>query len=759
MIKALLNLPFFVSKSNKQLLLPVKLIFSSTKSQQMLSSSSTIEINPKSYPLIERGNVVDDYHGKKIHDPYRALEEPDAEITKDFVKKINSLSEPFFNACPCRAVLRERLTSIWDYEKFGCPSIHGDFYYYYHNSGLQNHFVLYQQKSLDEKGQVFMDPNTWSEDGTTSLSHTSWTEDGTLLAYGVCEKGSDWTTIKFKKCTGEELPDIIPDVKFSGLSWLHDNSGVFYSKYPVTKTTTEGNSTEKHEFHSLYFHQLGTDSKEDVLVYERRDDPDLMIGAGVSDDGNFLFVSLSKGCDPNNQLYYFDLTSQPKIQGKLDLLPLFDKIDGSYSDIDSDDKSALIMTNYNAPMFKIVRVKLGNQATSNQNDNWEVIIEEDPKRRIDWAMAVDKNKLLVCYLEDVKHALYVHSLKDGKLLYQIPFEIGTIAGIYGRKKESKIFIYFTSFFTPSIIYRGDFANCSSISTPIQLTEMRRTEIKGIKADDFEAKQVFYTSKDGTKVPMFILHNKNLKLDGNSGAILYGYGGFNISKMPDFSISRLLFLKHFGGVYGIANIRGGSEYGEKWHEGGMRDRKQNVFDDFICAAEELVRLKYTKPEKLAIHGGSNGGLVTAVCAQQRPNLFGAVIVSVGVLDMLRYNKFTIGSAWVPEFGNPDVVDDFDFIYKYSPLHQISVQSNVQWPAMLLKSADHDDRVVPLHTLKYLAQLYYKLQTEAVDWQRKPILGRIDVKAGHGSGKPTTKVIDEIVDMYSFLQRVLALKWID
>uniref|UniRef100_A0A914LLW9 Peptidase S9A N-terminal domain-containing protein n=1 Tax=Meloidogyne incognita TaxID=6306 RepID=A0A914LLW9_MELIC len=430
-------------------------------------ASLAIEINPKCYPLVERGNVVDVYHGKKIQDPYRALEEPDAEITKDFVQKINSISKPFFQTCSCREVFRER--------------------------------VLYRQKTLDEKGNVFMDPNTWSEDGTTSLSHTSWTEDGTLLAYGVSEKGSDWKTIKFKKCTGEELPDVIPGVKFSGLSWLHDNSGVFYSKYPEVKTTTEGSSTEKHEFHSLYFHRLGTDSKDDVLVYERRDDPGYFINAWVSDDGKFLFMTLSKGCNPKNQLHYFDLTTHPKIDGKLEFVPLFDKSDATYSEIDSDDNSALIMTNFNAPMFKIVRVKIGQGATPNQNDNWEVIIDEDPKRKLDWAMVVDGNKLLVCYMEDVKNTLYVHDLNDGKLLYQIPFDIGTIAGVSGRKNKSKIFIYFTSFFTPSIIYKGDFANCSSISTPIKLTEMRRTQIKGIKSEDFIAEQIFYTSKDGTKV--------------------------------------------------------------------------------------------------------------------------------------------------------------------------------------------------------------------------------------------------------------------
>uniref|UniRef100_A0A914L7R3 Prolyl endopeptidase n=1 Tax=Meloidogyne incognita TaxID=6306 RepID=A0A914L7R3_MELIC len=718
-------------------------------------TSSSIDINPKCYPLVERGNVVDVYHGKKIPDPYRALEEPDAEITKDFVQKINSISRPFIEACGFRNSMRERLTSMWDYEKFGCPSIHGDYYYYFYNSGLQNHYVLYQQKSLDEKGSVFMDPNTWSEDGTTSLSHTSWTEDGTILAYGVSDKGSDCSTIKFKKCTGEELFDVIPGVKFSGLAWLHDNSGVFYSKYPEVQTTTE-----KHEYHSLYFHRLGTGLKEDVLVYERRDHPDYFISACVSNDGKFLFVTLYKGSDTKNQLYYFDLTTRPKIDGKLELVPLFDESDATYSEIDSDDNSALILTNFKASMFKIVRVKLGQKATSNQNNIWEVIIDEDKKRKLDWAMAIDGNKLLVCYMEDVKHSLYIHDLNDGKLLYRIPVKTGTIAWMYGCKNKSEIFVYLISFFTPSIIYKGDFASCSSISTPLQLIEIRRrTEIEGIKTNDFKVEQIFYTSKDGTKVPMFILHHKSLKLDGNNGAILYGYGGFNVSKVPDFSISRLLFLKHFGGVCAIANIRGGGEYGEKWHEGGIRDKKQNVFDDFICAAEELIRLKYTKPEKLTIYGESNGGLLTAVCAQQRPDLFGAVVVAVGVLDMLRFHKFTVGAAWVPEFGNPDVPEDFEFIYKYSPLHQISVQPNVQWPAMLIRSADHDDRVLCLHTLKYLAQLYYTLRTEACDWQTKPVLGRIEVNAGHGGGKPTNRTIDGIVDIFSFWQRVLNLKWID
>uniref|UniRef100_A0A914GW39 Prolyl endopeptidase n=1 Tax=Globodera rostochiensis TaxID=31243 RepID=A0A914GW39_GLORO len=699
------------------------------------------EIKPRCYPQAWRGNVSDNYHGTTVFDPYRALEDPDAEDTKKFVTQLNSLSEPFLEACPVRDKLREKLTKLWDYEKFSCTSIRGNFFYYYHNTGLQNHFVLFQQKSLEEKGTIFLDPNTFSEDGTTALSVTAWTKDGQILAYGISEKGSDLVSVKFKMCSGEELSDRIPRIKFSGIAWLHDNSGLFYSSYPELRNVAE-------------------DSKEDILVVQSRENPDKMLGAEVSDDGRFLFVTVRNGCDPKNQLFYYDLSSVGyKITEKIELLPLFDKCDAEYEIMDSDENSALILTNHEAPMFKLVRVKLGLNGGENQNELWQVVVGEDELRKLEWASPVDKDKLIVCYMEDVKNTLYIHSIDDGRMLYQLPLPIGSLSGVFARKSMSKIFVGFESFLVPTVVFHGDFSNCPSRESPVELREIRRINVPGLDYKTFEAKQVFYPSKDGTQIPMYVVHRKDMQLDGSNATILNGYGGFSISQLPSFSVSRLMLVQHFGFVWATANIRGGSEYGEKWHEAGMRDRKQTVFDDFIAAAEFLISNKYTCNKKLAIQGGSNGGLLTAACCQQRPDLFAAVVTRVGVLDMLRFNKFTIGAAWVKEFGDPDEPDDFPFIYEYSPLHRLSLTHGKNWPATLLMSADHDDRVVPLHTLKYIAQLYHLLRTEAEEWQRKPVLARIEVKAGHGAGKPTAKMIAELVDLYCFLQRVLELKWND
>ncbi|KAL3109207.1 hypothetical protein niasHT_016113 [Heterodera trifolii] len=717
----------------------------------------SVEILPHCYPQAPRGDVRDNYHGTMVYDAYRALEDPDANETQKFVTQLNDLSQPFLEACPVREKLRETITKYWDYEKFGCTGIHGDFYYYHRNTGLQNHFVLYQQKTLQEDGTVFLDPNTFSADGTTALTMTSWTMDGQILAYGVSEKGSDLTNIKFKKCTGEDLSDEIRGVKFSGVAWLHDNSGCLYSTYPVLRCAGgEPTSTQKLEGHSVYYHKMGTNSADDLLVIQRPENPDKMIDAEVSDDGRFIFVTMAIGCDPTNQLFYSSAADN-KINGPIPLVPLFDKSDAKYQVMDSDEHSALILTNHNAPMFKLVRVKLGEHGVVNSNDQWQVVIEEDKQRCLEWACPVDGDKLLVCYLEDVKNALYVHALDDGRELYKLPLPIGSVGGVFAEKSKSKIFVGFESFLVPFILYHGDFSKCPSLESPLQLTETRRVNVPGLDCDAFESKQVFYPSKDGTKIPMFIVHRKGVKLDGTNPAILNGYGGFNIAQPPYFSITRLMLAKHFGIVSAIANIRGGSEYGEKWHEAGMLGRKQNVFDDFIAAAEFLISEKYTNNNKLAIHGGSNGGLLTAVCSQQRPDLFGAVVTRVGVLDMLRFNKFTIGAAWATEYGDPDKPDDFSFIYKYSPLHCLRLTDGMNWPATLLMSADHDDRVVPLHTLKYVAQLYHLLRTEASEWQRRPVLARIETKAGHGAGKPTTKTIAELVDLYSFLQRVLELEW--
>uniref|UniRef100_A0A0N4TNT8 Prolyl endopeptidase n=1 Tax=Brugia pahangi TaxID=6280 RepID=A0A0N4TNT8_BRUPA len=724
--------------------------------QLKMDNHTKISIDSSKYPLARKDDsVVDDFHGTKVADPYRWLEDPGLNETKEFIKQLNSISQPFIASSPHRERLQKRLTELWDYEKFGCTTKRGDYYYYYHNSGLQNQSVLYRQKTLFGESEIFLDPNKFSEDGTTAIRDQCFSHDGSLLVYGLSEKGSDWMTLKFKKADGTDLDDTVVGVKHSDLDWLIDNSGVFYSKYPEHKSALEGSSTEKHEFHSLYFHKLGTPQSDDILVADFRSHPEYMCSGSITEDGRYLIVDVSRGCDPYNMLYYYDLQkAQQKITDKVHLKPLFDKLDAKYEFIDNNDDTALILTNHNAPMFKLIRVKM---STANEGPSaWETVIPEDKKNKLEWVVNVGGNRLVVSYIEDVKNKLYVHSPKTGDRFYEIPLEIGTISGFFGRKDHTEMFLRFDSFLTPGIIYYVDFKGIQP-SHEVRLKEIRRTHVKGVDTSKFKIKQVFCKSKDGTKVPLYIVHNKNLILNGDTPALLNGYGGFNIAEMPHFSVSRILFLDNFKGVFALANLRGGSEYGEKWHEGGMREQKQNVFDDFIAAAEYLIKNNYTSPKRLAIRGGSNGGLLVGAVSQQRPELFGAVVNEVGVLDMLRYHKFTIGNAWIPEYGNPDEASDFEYIYKYSPLHNIEIPNKgYQWPSTMLMTADHDDRVVPSHSLKYMARLYEAAQS-ANSFQKKPLIIRVDVKAGHGAGKPTSKLIAEIVDMYCFLQKVLDLKW--
>ncbi|KAL3121132.1 hypothetical protein niasHT_005392 [Heterodera trifolii] len=713
-------------------------------------------IDPREYPQAPRGKVADNYNGIEVPDPYRALENPDANVTRQFVRQLNQISQPFLEASPLRPKMNQTLTNMWNYAEFFKPSFHGDLFYYYRNNGLQSQSVLYQSNSMDEPGKVFLDPNTLSKDGTTAVTMESFSKDGTVFAYGISEKGSDAVTVKFKQSKGEELPDQIADVRFSGLSWLSDGTGLFYSKY------LKQSETEEFNFHSLFFHKMGTDSEKDILVVQGRNQSDLLIYGGVSSDGRFLFVSF--GGNANDQMFYCDLPADNnQITGPLKLKPLFDQFDADYEMVDSDEHSALIFTNKDAPMYKLIRVNLEGSTAQKPQE----VIKEDRKRRMRFAYPVNKDKLLVCYMDNVKDALFVHDLNSGKMLYQIALSFGSVImdstissnnNFFASKFSSHVFFKTESSISPFTIFHADFAQFGD--QPIQLEVFRQAKVPGLDTDAFAEEQVFYASKDGTMVPMFIAHRKDMKLTGDNPVLLTGYGGFGDSMLPFFSSADAMFMQHFGGVVATANIRGGGEYGEKWHEQGMLDKKQNVFDDFIAAAEYLINKQYTNGSKLAISGASNGGLLTAVCSQQRPDLFGAVITQYGVLDMLRFNKFTVGATWESEFGDPENATDFSYIYKYSPLQQLSITPGQQWPATLLTAADHDDRVVPAHTLKYTAQMYHLLRTQAESWQRNPVLAKIRVDQGHEIvGTPTAKLIDELVDFYSFLQRVLGLQWTD
>ncbi|KAJ1357872.1 hypothetical protein KIN20_016129 [Parelaphostrongylus tenuis] len=619
-----------------------------------MNASASIYISPATYPVARCDEtVVDNFHGTKVADPYRWMEDPDALETRKFVDELNAISEPFLAQAPSRDKIRQRLTELWDYEKYSCPSKRGNFYYYSYNSGLQNQSVIYQQKTLTDKGEIFLDPNT--PEGTTSIRISAWTKDGSILAYGLSEKGSDWVTVKFRGAVDKkDLDDVIEGVKHSSLSWMKDNSGLFYCKYPDHKSPNEGTSVEKHKYHSLYFHRMGTSCLEDVLVYDRRDNANYMIEGIVTEDGRLLIIDVSRGCDPYNMLYYYDLSNLSGSIGKIIPTPLFEKLDGKYKYIDHDDSSILVHTNHNAPMFKLIRISLNDGSIKE-------IVPENPRHMLDWAAPVAGDRLILCYIEDVKNTLYVHDLKSGALLYPIPLKLGSISGFFGKKTLHEMFFSFESFTIPAIIYRVDFASLDRKNAP-EIEELRRVNVKGITEDQFTVQQVFFESRDKTMVPMFIVSLKDTLKDSTNPTMLNGYGGFNYSDMPYFSISRLFFVRYFGGVIACANLRGGSEYGENWHLAGTRENKQNVFDDFISAAEYLIDHKYTCSKKLAIHGGSNGGLLVAACSQQRPELYGAVLNRVGVMDMLRFHKFTIGGAWIPEYGNPDVAEDFKFIYK-------------------------------------------------------------------------------------------------
>lgn len=715
----------------------------------MLETESTMKFK---YPEPRRDDsVVEDYHGNKINDPYRWMEDPDSEETKQFVDAQNAVSGPFIDQCPLKKRLNDRITEMWDYPKYSCPYKRGEHYFYYHNSGLQNQSVLYVQESLEAEASVFLDPNKLSEDGTISLRGTAFSENGQYFAYQLSKSGSDWVTIKVKKApSGEDLPDVLEKVKFSSLAWTHDHKGFFYNQYPDQDGKSDGTETTSNLNQKLYYHVLGQEQSKDVLVAEFPDNPKWMIGSEVSDCGRYLIMAISQGCDPVNRLYYVDLQSLTDgINGKLPYVKVVDNFDAEYEYITNEGSLMVFKTNLKSPHYKLITIDFSKP----EMENWKDLVAESDKDVLEWAACVNNNKLILCYLQDVKNTLYVHDLVSGKRLANFPVDVGSIAGYSGKKKHSEIFYQFVSFLTPGIIYR-----CDVSTDTYQSQVFRETVVKGFKFDQFETKQVFFPSKDGTKIPMFIVQKKNVQLNSDNPVMLYGYGGFNIPLTPSFSVSRLVFLQHLGGVYALANIRGGGEYGETWHKGGMLANKQNCFDDFQSAAEYLIQNKYTQAKRICINGGSNGGLLVGACVNQRPDLYGCALAQVGVMDMLRFHKFTIGHAWTTDYGCSEKPEEFKYLIKYSPLHNIRVPSgDQQYPSVLLLTADHDDRVVPLHSLKFIAELQHTVGPS--DKQTNPLMIRIDTKAGHGAGKPTAKIIEELTDIYCFVYQTVGLEWTD
>ncbi|KAL2613528.1 hypothetical protein R1flu_025220 [Riccia fluitans] len=736
--------------------------------QRVITMGSLAE-EPQSlhYPHARRDeSVLDIYHGTPVRDPYRWLEDPESEETKEFVEKQVKLTASVLEKCRTKEKLKERITTLYDYPKFDCPRKRGDKYFYTHNTGLQPQSVLYVQDNLDAEAEVLLDPNTLSEDGTVSLSASSLSEDGTYFACGISASGSDWVNIKYMRVADKTFAsDTLDWVKFSSIEWTHDNKGFFYSRYPAPKEGVDaGTETEINLYHQLYYHFLGTDQSQDVLCWRDNENAKWLFGAEVTDDGKYLLLTIEEGCDPVNRLYYCDLSSLAAglegFRGTESLLPfvkLVDNFDAQYSYVANDGGVFTFITNKDAPRYKVTRVNLENPTV------WNDVIPEAQSDVLSSATCVNEQQLIVCYLSDVKHVLQMRDLLTGDLLYQLPLEIGSVTKVSGRRQDKEIFFGFTSFLNPGTVYRCNLAAVEPVPEVF-----RETVVKGFDRDAFETKQVFVSSKDGTKVPMFIVFKKGMVLNGEQPTLLYGYGGFNISLTPYFSASRLALVRHHGAVFAMANIRGGGEYGEEWHKAGSLTKKQNCFDDFIACAEYLVSEGYTQPRKLCIEGGSNGGLLVAACVNQKPELFGCALAHVGVMDMLRFHKFTIGHAWTSDYGCSDNAEDFNWLIKYSPLHNVkrpwegaqNGRRGVQYPAIMLLTADHDDRVVPLHSLKLLATLQYELcQKDPQSLQTNYIIGRIDTKAGHGAGRPTQKIIEQTCDAFSFFAMVADAPWIE
>ena len=682
------------------------------------------------YPKAKKVDQTDDYHGTKINDPYRWLENPDAPESRAWIEAQNKLSFGFLAQIPEYTQIKERLTKLWNYEKYSASFKENKRYFYYKNDGLQNQSVLYTADSLEGTPRVLLDPNTLSQNGTVALSGTAISEDGKLLAYSLSSAGSDWQEWKVRDiASGKDLDDHLKWAKFSGAAWTLDNKGFYYSRYdePNEKTKLE----DANYFQKLYYHRIGTKQSADALIYERKDQKEWGFGGAVSEDGRYLIIHVWRGTDPKNLLFYQDLKAKDA-----KVVELVKDFEASYSFIGNDDAVFYFRTDLKASRGKIIAIDTNKP----ERNNWKEIVAESAET-IDGESGVSfvNNQFIVPYLKDARSQIKIFAV-NGKLVREVELPgIGTASGFAGKRKDKETFYAFTGFTAPTTIYRYDLVKGKSA--------IFRAPKVDFNPNDYETKQVFYASKDGTKVPMFITHKKGLKLDGKNPTYLYGYGGFNVSLTPAFSISNLVWME-MGGVFAQPNLRGGGEYGEDWHQAGMKLKKQNVFDDFIAAAQWLITNKYTSTPKLAIGGGSNGGLLVGACLTQRPDLFGAALPAVGVMDMLRFQKFTIGWAWTSDYGSSENAEDFKVLFAYSPLHNI--KPGTAYPPTMVTTADHDDRVVPAHSFKFVATM------QAAQTGANPILIRIETDAGHGAGKPTTKVIEEVADRWGFLVKVLQMK---
>ncbi len=683
--------------------------------EQMPENSISFTPIKVEYPETRMDTITDDYHGTIIKDPYRWLEDDLSEETAAWVKAQNEVTFSYLDSIPFKKDIESRLEALWDYEKYSSPFKEGGKYYYFKNDGLQNQSVLYVTDDPTKDGSVILDPNSFSEDGTSSLAGLSFSKNGKYLGYLVSEGGSDWRTAYVKDLeSGKLLEDKLEWIKFSGLSWKDD--GFYYSRYPANEEGSE--LSNKNEFHSLYYHKLGDDQDKDQLIYKDDVHAQRNVYASTSDDERFTILSISESTSGNG----VKIIDHSKGN---DIITVIDGFDSDFSFIDNNGDHLMFLTNNEAPKLKLVSIDINNTA----KDQWKTIIDQSDN--LLQSVSLVGEKMFANYYQNASSLVKVYDT-EGTFIQNLELPgIGSASSISGKKGENEAFYSFTSFTSPTSIYSLDASNLKS--------EIFRQPKVDFNSNDYVTTQEWYTSKDGTKVPMFITHKKGLQKDGTNPTLLYGYGGFDVSLTPSFRISRLPLLEA-GGIYVVANIRGGGEFGKEWHQAGTKERKQNVFDDFIAAAEYLISQKYTSKEKLGIQGGSNGGLLVGACMTQRPDLFAVAFPAVGVLDMLRYHKFTIGWAWAGDYGRSDDPEAFKYLLAYSPLHNVK---KAAYPATMITTADHDDRVVPAHSFKYAAELQKQHNGD------NPVLIRIETSAGHGAGKPTSKQIEEAADILSFL----------
>ncbi|XP_065210622.1 prolyl endopeptidase-like [Planococcus citri] len=649
-----------------------------------------------------------------------------------------AITKPYLEKSPFRAELIARYTELANYASLAGPFQKGKHFFSFRNTGLQNQDVLFISDSIKDEGKVFLDVNTLSKDGTVSIDSYSFSDDGTLFAYSLGSGGSDWKTVHFKDVgKGTDLNDKLEKVKFSNLGWSKDGKGIFYAAFLDQKGKADGSENDANKNQKIYYHLLGTEQSKDLLIAEFPDNPDYFVDSNVSDCGKYLVVQVNQGGN-NNLIYIADISKE--ITAKPQLKPIVTKMEKNYYFVANNENQFIFQTNKDADNYRLITIDITNPDPS----AWKDLIPEDKKFSMEWASAVHDNYLVLGYIEDVKSVLQLHNIKTGEMIKKFPLEVGTVGGVSGDRNTPHMFFNFVSFLTPGITYHCDLSKAS-----FDLEVINEIKLKDFDREKFTVEQIFYPSKDGTKVPMYCVHKKDLKKSGNNFAFMTAYGSYGISSMPSFSITRLVVVGNFDGIHCVANIRGGGEYGEKWHQAGSLENKQHSYDDFQAGAQYLINEKYTTNKLLAINGGSSGGLMMGVCLNQRPDLFGVVVADVPTMDLLRFDKFTGGRAFATEYGLPSDPKMFPIIRKYSPLHNIHIPeaSNQQYPATMLTTSDHDDRVPPLHSLKFIATLQYEAKKRPN--QQNPLVLKVDTNAGHGGDKPLQKQIADRVDMMCFI----------